>query len=113
MSKFDRRFLWALFGVFLVSMPLLTPAMSEAKLELVILEVTGTLVGVDESLSPPEITVIVDEEEKSGPLQLGCEFLDARGRAIPQRDFLRLFTKKYVTLQLYEHSGEVFSCKPR
>ena len=75
------------------------------------LEVTGMLVGIDESINPPEITLDVDGEPASGHLVRNCVFRDERGRELSQKDFADRYVDKIVTVELYEDSGEVISCR--
>jgi hypothetical protein len=84
---------------------------AQAVMQISILEVTGELRKLDESVNPPKITLTVEGKEASGTLVPDCQFMDDQGRALPRREFLRRYTGKYVTLELYEDTGGIISCK--
>jgi hypothetical protein len=81
-------------------------------MQIVILEVTGVLRGIDETLVPNEITLNVEGEDAAGPLASQCRFLDARGQNIAQGVFVKNYLNQTVTVELIEQTGEVISCRP-
>ncbi|MDR2137163.1 MAG: hypothetical protein LBO68_02630 [Synergistaceae bacterium] len=85
---------------------------AQAKMQNVILEVTGTLKAIDETVTPNEIVLQVEGKDAAGPLASTCRFLDGRGRDMEQRVFARNYLKKTIVVELIEHTGEVVSCKP-
>ena len=84
---------------------------ADAKLIYTVLEVTGLLEEINETAVPPEITLKVDGEPASGPLNESCAFMNERGMLLSQRDFVRGYVGKVVTLEIFEHNGEVISCR--
>ena len=112
MNKSGRFFALLLLSALALGL-ILTPAgRADAKMELIILEVTGILVEIDERADPPEITLDVDGEPASGALGEGCGFQDERGRQISMKDFAGRYVCKVVTLEIYEHNEEIISCRP-
>ena len=84
---------------------------AHAKADIRFLEVTGILKGIDESVVPNEITLEIDGEPASGALSEICVFMDERESELSREIFVERYIDKIVTLQIYEHNEEVFSCK--
>jgi hypothetical protein len=76
------------------------------------LTATGRLTRLDESVSPPVIELNVNGTPASGPLAEGCRFVDERGNALTREAFFRRYLQKVITIELFEHSGEVIFCRP-
>ena len=98
-----------LISALVLGLALLYAVPANAVMSLTILEVTGILERIDDSVEPNEIYLNVDGVSASGPMIQDFEFMDARGTRLPQREFVRRYTNQQVTLSLYEHSGEVIS----
>ncbi|MDR1978470.1 MAG: hypothetical protein LBQ42_07035 [Synergistaceae bacterium] len=77
------------------------------------LEVTGQLEKVDESTQPAVIFINVNGTTASGPLSERCSFSDVRGNSMERAAFVKNYTKKMVTLELIEDSGEVIDCRAK
>jgi nitrous oxide reductase len=80
--------------------------------DLTVLEVTGILDKIDDSVKPHEIYLIVDEELASGPLLSACEFKDDRNMTISMKEFVRRYQGRNVKLLLYDYgeTQEAFLC---
>ncbi|MDR1731345.1 MAG: hypothetical protein LBR61_04555 [Synergistaceae bacterium] len=87
------------------------PAGTEAKMELVVLEASGTLEEINDATKPATIILTVDGEKVSGVLADSCEFWDDKKRPVTLKQFAERFKKRIVTVQLYEHNEEVVSCR--
>lgn len=76
-----------------------------------VLEVTGTLERVASGEEGEVIFLNVAGKAASGPLAPDCIFLGEKGAAMERSDFLRLYLKRYVTLELGESDGVVRVCR--
>ncbi|MDR1379122.1 MAG: hypothetical protein LBJ36_08735 [Synergistaceae bacterium] len=91
---------------------LLFPSVTQAKMEIVILEATGVFESIDTTLTPNEITLRIGEEDAAGPLHSRCQFFDQRGRQLDQETFVKNYLKRVITVGIIEDTGEVISCRP-
>jgi hypothetical protein len=83
----------------------------EATMSLPLLEITGTLVRIDDSTVPAVIVLDVDGQVGSAPLAGTCLFRDAQDNIRSREDFLEMYRGKKVTLTLHETSGETLACR--
>jgi hypothetical protein len=98
--------------LFATAAPLaLFPRQSAASGSLELLEVTGILEGIDDTVTPNVITLDVDGEKASGPLHEDCVFFDERQRILPRKSFLQLYARRSVTVEIDEEMGQVLSCR--
>jgi hypothetical protein len=92
------------------------PSVAQARMEIRPLEVTGTLVAIDTSLTPNEITLRIgkeeEEEDAAGPLHPRCQFFDQRGQSLDQKTFVKNYLERVVTVGIIRQTGEVISCRP-
>ena len=82
----------------------------EAKAEAPTLVVTGTLEQLDTSQTPAVMALNVNGQLASAPVTELCQYTDDRGNPMKQDDFVKRYLKKFVTVTLYEHNGEIVSC---
>ena len=102
-KKFPTAFLLALFLAF-ASLPA-----AEAVQEVVILEVTGIL----ESLAESTLILLIDGQTYGPvPYTKAFEFWNEKSRPIGWEVFARRYLKKKVTVEFYEHNGELLLCRP-
>jgi len=106
----SRKFLPALLALAL-GLILVCAGGARAIMQVTILEVTGILEEIDESVNPPEITLKVDGESASGTLVSYCVFQDEIGTSLSMEEFIKRYVNKTVTVESYEDSGEIVSCR--
>ena len=87
------------------------PLRSEATMSLPLLEITGTLLRIDDSDAPVVIVLDVDGQVGSAPLAGTCIFRDVQDNFYSREEFLAAFRGKKVTLTLHETSGAALSCR--
>ena len=99
--------------MFFLMLMLIAPpfARSEASGVPPMLEVVGIFEGIDETTEPKRIVLVVGDNTASGPIMDGCSFINEKGKNIDIEAFVRSYLKRYVTLNLLESTGEVFSCQ--
>ena len=90
---------------------LFAPACGFAVQAIPVLEVTGVLSRVDNTVMPHIIVLSVEGQEASGPIFEGCIFFDEKGNVLDEETFVRRFLKRIVTLEIFEDSGEVVRCR--
>jgi hypothetical protein len=84
---------------------------SAASAPMELLEATGILEGIDDTTEPGVIVLNVDGERAFGSLHEDCVFYDGKQRVLSREVFVRLYTRKVVTAELIQETGQVISCR--